>query len=156
MTLPPSYQPAFDNIWREIMAQQVDHRLAGYYVMDTVNGNQKRYNEMGSQSYAMSQKTARAAITEPSDVPTAIRWVIPTGYQKASWIDEDDSILLGTLPDPENIIAMNHAIAVNRLKDQLLINAALYTNYTGAQANTATPLPAVWRRNPDGTWEKNG
>jgi len=142
-TLPPNYQPAFDNIWREIMAQQIDHRLAGYYIMDTVAGNMKRYNEMGSQSYAMSQKTARAAVTEPSDVPTAIRWVIPTGYQKASWIDEDDAVLLGTLPDPENQIAVNHGIAVNRLKDQLIINAALGVNYTGAQANVQTPLPSA-------------
>jgi len=143
ITLPPHYEPAFDTVWHEIMAQQIDHRLAGMYVSDTVAGNQKRYDQMGSQSYAMSQKTARAAVTEPSDVPTAIRWVIPTAYQKATWIDEDDSVLLGSLPDPQNIIAMNHAIAVNRLKDQLLINAALGVNYTGAQATTATSLPSA-------------
>jgi len=141
LTIQPNYEPDFDNVWHEIMAQQIDHRLAGYYITDTVNGNQKRYSQMGSQSYAMSMKTARAAFTEPSDVPTAIRWVIPTGYQKATWIDEDDGVLLGSLPEPENIVAMNHAIAVNRLKDQLLINAALGTNYTGATASTATPLP---------------
>lgn len=143
LTVPPHYEPDFDTVWHEIMAQQIDHRLAGYYVSDTVNGNQKRYSQMGSQSYAMSQKTARAAFTEPSDVPTAIRWVIPTGYQKATWIDEDDGVLLGSLPEPENIVAMNHAIAVNRLKDQLIINAALGINYTGASANTVTPLPAA-------------
>lgn len=142
LNLPPNYEPDFDNVWHEIMAQQIDHRLAGYYVSDTVTGNQKRYSQMGSQSYAMSQKTARAAVTEPSDIPMPIRWVIPTGYQKATWIDEDDAELLGSLPQPDNQIAMNHAIAVNRLKDQLLINAALGTNQTGAQANVATPLPA--------------
>ena len=141
-TLPPHFEPDFDTVWHEIMAQQIDHRLAGYYVSDTVMGNMKRYDQMGSQSYAMSQKTARAAVTEPSDIPTAIRWVIPTGYQKATWIDEDDGVLLGSLPEPENIIAMNHAIAVNRLKDQLIINAALGVNQTGAQANVNTPLPA--------------
>jgi hypothetical protein len=142
LNVPPHYEPDFNANWLEIMAQQVDHRLAGYYVSDTVNGNQKRYSQMGSQSYAMSQKTARAAWTEPSDVPTAIRWVIPTGFQKATWIDEDDPELLGSLTDPSSIVAMNHAIAVNRLKDQLIINAALGVNYTGAAANTATPLPA--------------
>jgi capsid protein len=125
------------------MAEQIDHRLAGYYVADTVVGNAKRYSQMGSQSYAMSQKTARAAWTEPSDVPTAIRWVIPTGYQKATWIDEDDPELLGSLPDPNNIIAMNHGIAVNRLKDQIIINQALGINFTGASANTQTALPAA-------------
>ena len=142
VTLQPHYEPDFDRAWHEIMAQQIDHRLAGYYITDTVSGNMKRYSQMGSQSYAMSMKTARAAFTEPSDVPTAIRWVIPTGYQKSTWIDEDDGVLLGSLPEPENIVAMNHAIAVNRLKDQLLINAALGINFTGASANTQTPLPS--------------
>ena len=125
------------------MAQQIDHRLAGYYVSDTVVGPQKRYSQMGSQSYAMSQKTSRAAWTEPSDVPSAIRWVLPSGYQKATWIDEDDAALLGSLPDPQNIIAMNHAIAVNRLKDQLLIVNALAINTTGATAQTQTALPTA-------------
>lgn len=143
ITIQPHYEPDFDRVWHEIMAQQIDHRLAGYYVSDTVSGNTKRYSQMGSQSYAMSQKTARAAWTEPSDVPTSIRWVIPTGYQKATWIDEDDPVLLGSLPDPQNIVAMNHAIAVNRLKDQLIINAALGINYTGATASTQTPLPSA-------------
>ena len=143
VTLQPHYEPDFDRAWHEIMAQQIDHRLAGYYVYDTVVGNAKKYSQMGSQSYAMSQKTARAAWTEPSDVPTAIRWVIPTGYQKATWIDEDDPELLGSLPDPNNIIAMNHGIAVNRLKDQIIINQALGINFTGASANTNTALPAA-------------
>ncbi len=143
LNLPPHYEPDFDRVWHEIMAQQIDHRLAGYCLMDTVSGNMKRYSQMGSQSYAMSQKTARAAWTEPSDIPTAIRWVIPTGYQKATWIDEDDEALLGSLPDPQNIVAMNHAIAVNRLKDQLIINALLGVNYTGPQASTQTPLPSA-------------
>lgn len=143
LTIQPHYEPDFDRVWHEIMAQQIDHRLAGYYVSDTVVGVSKRYSQMGSQSYAMAQKTARAAWTEPSDVPTAIRWVIPTGYQKATWIDEDDPVLLGSLPDPGNIVAMNHAIAVNRLKDQLIINNALGINFTGAQASTQTALPAA-------------
>ena len=143
VTLQPHYEPDFDRAWHEIMAQQIDHRLAGYYVYDTVVGNAKKYSQMGSQSYAMSQKTARAAWTEPSDVPTAIRWVIPTGYQKATWIDEDDPELLGSLPDPNNITAMNHGIAVNRLKDQIIINQALGINFTGASANTNTALPAA-------------
>ena len=143
ISLPPHYEPDFDAVWHEIMAQQIDHRLAGYYISDVVVGNSKRYSQMGSQSYAMSQKTARAAWTEPSDVPSAIRWVLPTGYQKATWIDEDDAALLGSLPDPQNQIAMNHAIAVNRLKDQLIINNAIGVNFTGVSASTQTALPAA-------------
>lgn len=144
LTIPPHYQTAFDNNWREIMAQQKNHRLAGLYELDSsIAGNQKRYDQIGSQSYGMRQKTARAQKTEPSDIPTAFRWVRPRPYDKTTWIDEHDSIMLGSLPDPQSPTARNHAIACNRLKDIVLINALLGTNYTGAQGTTATTLPAA-------------
>lgn len=141
--LPPHYQVAFDNVWREIQAQQTKHRLSGLYLSQTVNGNQMRFDQIGSQSYAMRQKTARAQKTEPSDIPTFFRWVRPRPYDKTTWIDEHDSILLGQLPDPQGPTAKNHAIAVDRLKDTLIINAGLGINYTGAQGTTQTPLPAA-------------
>lgn len=142
-TLPPHYQTAFDNNWKEIMAQQRQHRLAGLYQVDSnIAGNQKRYDQIGAQSYAMRQKSARAQKTEPSDIPTAFRWVRPRPYDKTTWIDEHDTIMLGTLPDPQSPTAKNHAIAVNRLRDIVLINAGLGTNYTGANGTTATALPA--------------
>lgn len=126
------------------MAQQKQHRLAGHYQMDSnIAGNQKRYDQIGSQSYAMRQKTARAQKTEPSDIPTGFRWVRPRPYDKTTWIDEHDTIMLGSLPDPQSPTARNHSIACNRLKDIVLINALLGTNYTGAQGTTATPLPAA-------------
>ncbi len=141
-TLPPHYETVFDNNWREIMAQQTKHRLAGRYLVDSnIAGNQKRYDQIGAQAYAMRQKTARAQKTEPSDIPTFFRWVRPRPYDKTTWIDEHDHIMLGQLPDPQSPTARNHAIAVDRLRDILLINAALGTNYTGAQGTTATTLP---------------
>ncbi len=143
-SLPPHYQPTFDNNWREIMAQQTNHRLAGHYVMDgNVPGEVKFYDQIGSQSYAMRQKTARAQKTEPSDIPTFKRSVRPRPYDKTTWIDEDDHILLGQLPDPQSPTAKQHAIACNRLKDTVLINAGLGTNYTGPKGITATPLPSA-------------
>jgi hypothetical protein len=142
-SLPPHYQTAFDDNWKEIMAQQTQHRLAGMYVLDpNISGNQKRYDQLGSQYYAMRQKTARAQKTEPSDIPNFSRWVRPRPYDKTTWIDEDDHWLLGSLPDPQGPTVKNHAIAVSRLKDQVIINAGLGTNYTGATGTTTTTLPA--------------
>lgn len=142
LSLPAHYETAFDSNWREIMAQQTDHRLAGLYQTDQVAGNQKRFDQMGDKNYAMRQKTARAQKTEPSDIPSFFRWVRPRAYDKTTWIDEHDHILLGQLPDPQSPTARNHAIAVDRLKDTILINAALGTSYTGAQGTTATVLPS--------------
>lgn len=141
-SLPPHYQVAFDDNWREIMAQQKEHRLAGKYMTDNIAGATKRYDQTGAQSYSLRQKTARAQKSEPSDIPSFFRWVRPRPYDKTTWIDEHDHILLGTLPDPQGTTVRNHAIATNRQKDIVLINAAIGTNYTGAQGTTATTLPA--------------
>jgi len=144
LSVPPHYQTAFDDNWREIMAQQLEHRLAGKYVLDSnIPGNQKRYDQVGAQSYAMRQITARAQRSEPSDIPNFFRWVRPRPFDKTTWIGEHDHILLGSLPDPQGITTKNHAIAVDRLKDQLLINAGLGTCYTGSAGTTATTLPSA-------------
>ena len=141
-SLPPHYETSFENIWREIMAQQVDHRLSGMYDVKMVDGNQLRFDQIGAQAYSMRQKSSRNQRSEPSDIPTAQRWVRPRPYDKTTLIDEDDSLLLGQLPDPTGPTAMQHAIATNRLKDLVLINALLGVNYTGAAGTTAVTLPA--------------
>lgn len=143
-TIPTHFRPAFESNWIEIMAQQTEHRLAGLYVLDSdVPGNEKYYDQIGSQAYAMRQKTARAQKTEPSDVPTSKRVVRPRPYDKTTWIDEHDKIMIGQLPDPQSPVAMNHGIACNRLKDVVLINAGLGINYTGPKGTVSTPLPAA-------------
>ena len=142
-TLPPHYQTAFYNNWLEIMAQQSDHRLAGLYDEFQVNGNAMRFDQIGAQSYAMRQKSARTAASEPSDIPTFQRWLRPKPWDKTTWIDEDDHILLGQLADPTSPTASNHAIAINRLKDFLLIIGAIGTNYVGASGTTAVNLSAA-------------
>ena len=142
-TLPQHYEISFDGVWREIMAQQTEHRLAGKYLSKNINGNQERFDQMGAQNYALRQVTARAQKSEPSDVPTFSRWVRPRPYDKTTWIDQFDHILLGSLPSPESPIARNHGIAAARPKDIILLNALLGTNYTGAQGTTATTLPTT-------------
>ncbi len=142
-SLPPFYQTAFDNNWREWQAQQTEHRLMGKYESKNINGNQERIDYMGSANYAMRQITARAQKSEPSDVPMNSRWVRPRPYDKTTWIDQFDDVLLGSLPDPSSSIAKNHGIAAARQKDIIGLNALLGTNYTGAQGTTAVALPTT-------------
>ncbi len=150
LNLPPHFAPQFDNNWREIMAQQTEHRLAGCYISDNINGNRKRYDQMGSQNYAMRQITARAQKSEPSDIPMFIRWVTPRPYDKTTWIDQFDDTLLGALPNPDSAVARNHGIAAARQKDIIILNALLGVNYTGAQGTTATALPTTGGPNNTG------
>ena len=143
LNVPPFYQVAFDGVWRENPAQQQNHRLAGMYNITNVDGFEKRIDFMGSQNYAMRQVTARAQKSEPSDVPMYSRWVRVRAYDKTTWVDQFDDILLGSLPNPDGAIAKNHAIAAARQKDIILFNALLGTNYTGAQGATAVTLPTT-------------
>ena len=143
MGLPAYYETAFDGIWRENPAQQTEHRLAGKYMTKQVSGNQERIDWMGSQNYAMRQVTARAQKSEPSDVPMYSRYLRIRAYDKTTWIDQFDHVLLGSLPQPDGAVARNHAIAAARQKDVILLNALLGTNYTGAQGTTAVTLPTT-------------
>ncbi len=143
LNLPPFWQTAFDGIWRENPAQQTEHLLAGKYQIKNVSGNQERIDYMGSPTYAMRQVTARAQKSEPSDVPMYSRWVRVRAYDKTTWIDQFDPVLLGSLPNPDGAVSKNHAIAAARQKDIILLNSLLGTNYTGAQGTTAVTLPTT-------------
>lgn len=142
-SLPPHYQIAFDNYFREKMAQQKNHRLAGCYNEENIDGEAKRFDIIGSQTYAMRQVTARAQKSEPSDIPSAFYWVRPRPYDKTTWIDQFDKVLLGQLGDPTSPTARQHAIAAARQKDIILLNALGGTRYVGAQGTTAQTLPSA-------------
>lgn len=140
---PVFFQVEFDNYYREKMAQQKDHRLAGCYFEQNVMGESYRFSIMGNQNYAMRQVTARAQKSEPSDVPQQGSWVRPRPYDKTTWIDQFDEVNLGTLGDPTGAISRNHAIAAQRQKDIILFAALGGTRYTGSQGTTAQALPAA-------------
>ena len=149
-SLPAHYQIAFDNHFREKMAQQKNHRLDGTYVTEMINGESKRFDIIGAQNYAMRQVTARAQKSEPSDVPSAFYWVRPRPYDKTTWIDQFDKTLLGQLGDPTSPTARQHAIAANRQKDIILFAALGGTRYVGSQGTTTQTLPTTGGPNSTG------
>lgn len=142
-TLPPNFQTQFDDTWRQVMAQQTDHRFAGCYMIKNVKGKDFRFDLYGSTTDTMREKTERAGPSRPSDIPTQQRWVRPRPYDKVTIYDEFDSVALGDLPDPQGPAITTHATVANRNKDIVLINGAIGTNYTGATGvGTATLLTA--------------
>jgi hypothetical protein len=142
-SIPPFYQTAFDGNWRTNPAQQTEHMLAGTYQTKYVSGNQERIDYDGNQNYAMRQITARAQKTEPSDVPLYSRWVRPRGFDKTTWISQFDHIMIGNLPNPNNMVEKNHVIASARQKDIVGLTALLGTNYTGPNGATSVTLPTT-------------
>ena len=142
-TLPANFQTQFDDTWLQVMAQQTDHRLMGTYDIKMVRGKDFRFDLYGSQTDVMREKTDRAGISRPTDIPTAQRWVRPRPYEKITIYDEFDPIALGELPDPEGPAIQTHSTVANRNKDIVLINGAIGTNQTGPTGvGTATLLAA--------------
>lgn len=142
-TLPPNYTTQFDDVWRQVMAQQTDHRFAGTYTMSNVVGKDKRFNEFGSQADVMREKTDRGGPSRPSDIPTYQRWVRPRPYEKTTIYDEFDPIALGVLPDPESPAIITHATVANRNKDLVFINGAIGVNYVGPNGTTQVSLASA-------------
>ena len=125
------------------MAQQTDHRLAGCYDIKNVKGKDFRFDQYGSTTDVMREKTDRAGPSRPSDIPTGFRWVRPRPYDKTTIYDEFDPVALGDLPDPEGPAITTHATVANRNKDIVLINGLVGTNYVGAAGTTTQALLAA-------------
>ena len=71
------------------------------------------------------------------------RWLRVRPYDKTTWIDQFDAVLLGSLPNPDSAVARNHAIAAARQKDIIGLANLLGTNYVGAQGSTTATLPTT-------------
>lgn len=142
-SLPPHYQIKFQGFFQENLAQQKKQRLAGTYLEQPVDGEAYRGDIMGSQNFAMRQVTARAQKTEPTDVPMSFWWVRPRPFDKTTWIDQFDKVLLGQIGDPTSSIAKNHSFAAQRQMDIICLAALGGTRYIGAQGTTAQVLPTT-------------
>lgn len=130
-SLVGDFQTAFSSVWEQTVAQQLDQRLAGTYVTKNVQGKEYKHDLFGSATDAMREKTERAGVSRPSDIPTYQRWVRPRPYEKVTVFDEFDPIALGQLPDPEMPAVITHATTANRNKDIVQINGMIGTNYIG-------------------------
>jgi hypothetical protein len=105
----------------------------------SISGKDFRMDLFGSQTDAMREKTERAGVSRPSDIPTFQRWLRPRPYEKVTIFDEFDPVALGALPDPQMPAVQTHATTANRNMDIVQINGLIGTNYIGATGvQTAT------------------
>jgi hypothetical protein len=106
---------------------------------DTVNGKEKKYNQMAPSE--MDPVTVRAGDTRISDTDLPARWLRPYPLDKAFLFDEWDSTFLGAVVLPESESIANHGFAYNRSVDRTVIKAALNIAYTGEIGVDPVPLP---------------
>jgi Phage capsid protein len=125
---------------REHLCQQKMSKMRECVLVDTVNGKEKKYNQMAPSE--MDPVTVRAGDTRISDTDLPARWLRPYPLDKAFLFDEWDDTFLGQVVLPQSESIQNHAFAYNRSVDRTIVNAALNIAYTGEIGVDPTPLPS--------------
>ena len=137
--IPEFFTTEFSANWNFLVQQKLS-KLREFVVIDRVQGKEKKYNQMAAVS--MTQITARAQTTNLTDTAMAQRWLRPLQYEKADLLDEWDAELLGEVSLPQSELVTNHAMALARKCDEIILAAAVGTASTGATGTTSTVLPA--------------
>jgi hypothetical protein len=137
--IPLHFVTEFDTNWTHL-AQQKMSKARECVTVDTVNGKEKSFNQMGSLE--MQRVTLRAGETRITDTNLEKRWLRPYPHDLASLFDEWDEEFLGSVVLPSSQTVQAHGMAYGRLVDKTIIDAALGTAYTGETGTTATTLPS--------------
>lgn len=121
----------------QLLSQQKGSRLANLVESESVNGNQAFFDQLGSTEARL--RTTRHSDSPLISTPHARRRCTMLDYDWGDMIDGVDKIR--TLIDPAGKYTMNAAFALGRSKDDVIIEAATGTAYTGEKGATAVPLP---------------
>jgi hypothetical protein len=120
------------------LVQQKGSRLRGAVMSDSVQGNKKFYEQVGTTSAQL--RTSRHADSPLVNTPHLRRSMTLADYEWGDLIDNADRVRL--LIDPQDAYARNAAYAMGRAIDDVIISAMLGTSYTGVAGGDATTLPA--------------
>jgi Phage capsid protein len=137
--IPSHFVTEYATNW-EHLAQQKMAKTRECVMVDTVNGKEKKYNQMAPSE--MDAVTIRAGDTRISDTDLPARWLRPYPLDKAFLFDEWDETFLGQVVLPQSESIQNHAMAYNRSVDRTVISAALNVAYTGEIGVDPVSLPA--------------
>jgi hypothetical protein len=139
LTIPQHFVTEFGTNW-EFLVQQKPSMLKGCVTPAMVNGEKKSFNQLGQMS--MSRVTSRIDKTRISELGSDKRWLSSYPYDVANLFDEWDQDFLGNVVLPTSETVQAHAFAYNRACDQVIIDAALGTAYSGEDGTTASTFDA--------------
>ena len=135
--MPDNITVAFVQEYRantELLLQQEGSRLASLVTTGSHTGKAASVVEQFGSATAQL-KTGRHADTPLLDLSQDKRWVFPLDYEWASLIDNEDQLrAIINLTSP---YARAGAAAMNRMKDDVIIDAIFGTNYTGENGTTS-------------------
>ena len=123
----------------DLLSQQMDMRLAGTVREEPVNGESAFFEQVGSSDVV--EATSRHDDTPRIDIPHARRMVVMRTFRHADLIDNADKVRM--LIDPTSTYARTQAMAMNRKRDKVLIDAATASALTGKTGTTSVALPST-------------
>ena len=118
----------------ELLLQQEGSRLAGLVMTGSHVGKAASVVEQFGSATAQL-KTSRHADTPLLDLSQDKRWVFPLDYEWASLIDHEDKLRM--IIDPTSPYARAAAAAIQRAKDDEILDKIFGTNFTGENGTTS-------------------
>ena len=141
LEIPDFFPTQFGTSWEHLL-QQENSRLRETVSMDSdIRGKEKSYNQKGLST--MRKITTRNGKTIASETDDEKRWIRTEAYDEVTHFDEWDQDLLGEIALPTSETVQAHAMAAGRTMDQVVIDAASGTAYTGETGVTATSFLAA-------------
>lgn len=119
------------------LSQQKGSRLRGMVRSESQNAEAAFYDRIGSVT--AQKKTARHSDTTYFDTPHSRRRVTLEDYFYADLVDKEDKLRI--IQSPESEYAQAAMWALGRAMDDVVIEGALGTAYSGKTGSTAVPLP---------------
>lgn len=123
----------------DLLSQQLTERTRASVMVEAASGERKAFDQMGA--VRAREKTSRETDITTITTPKAKRWVSPTHYQFADFVDEFDKLTI--LNDPTNPMSQSFSAALKRQLDYDAVTASIGTAYTGKEGTTATVLPST-------------
>ncbi len=121
----------------DLLSQQKQSRFSGKTRMESQTGETGFYEQVGAT--AAVERTSRHGDTPRVDTPHARRAVTMQTFEWADLIDQADKVRM--LIDPTSTYAQSAMMAMNRSRDDVIIEAALGTARTGKSGTTNVVLP---------------
>lgn len=122
-----------------LLAQQKGSRLASSMTVGSYVGKQGVPVDQFAPTVATKRTTRYPSLT-PADTQTDRRWVFPSDYDWNDLIDNIDKLRM--LIDPQSSYVVNGTAAMERAKDDEIINAYFGTAKTGSDGSVSTTFPA--------------
>ena len=122
----------------DLLSQQKDSRFMGKVRMENQTGETAFYEQIGAS--AAVERTSRHSDTVRVDTKHERRAVTMATFDWADLIDQPDKVRM--LIDPTSSYSMTALMAMNRSRDDAMIEAALGTARTGKSGTTNVVLPA--------------